>query len=186
MFRAGCIRTLKAHKKILGFFSREFVCRFKGTGTWHSNGLKVVWLERSRLGDGPPAIHYFLILSLILYWINKFLPFKTQIFWRQESAIPLILLVDVFIWFAHNSFVKGKVATCRFSKEFCENSGNVLTNRTERIKIQKRIGNALTVFKKSFVNSKAFGVKRPKTLIQNETKGRVKKFLNSLWTSPVL
>jgi hypothetical protein len=32
----------------------------KGTGKCHENGLKVVWLERSRLVDGPPAIHYFL------------------------------------------------------------------------------------------------------------------------------
>lgn len=28
-------------------------------GTW--NGLKVIWLERSRLGDGPTADYYFLI-----------------------------------------------------------------------------------------------------------------------------
>ncbi len=33
---------------------------FKVTGTLYLNGLKVIWLERSRLGDGPPAIHYFL------------------------------------------------------------------------------------------------------------------------------
>jgi hypothetical protein len=38
-------------------------------------------------------------------------------------------LVDVFFGFAHNSFEKGKAATCRFSKEFCENPGNVITNR---------------------------------------------------------
>jgi hypothetical protein len=49
--------------------------------------------------------------------------------------MPLILLVDEFLGFAHNSFEKGKAATCRFSKEFCENSGNVLTNRIEGIKI---------------------------------------------------
>jgi hypothetical protein len=69
-------------------------------------------------------------------------------------------LVDVFLGFAHNFFEKGKPATCRFSKEFCENLGNVLTNRKEGIKIQKRIVNALPVFKKSFVNSKTFDVKR--------------------------
>jgi hypothetical protein len=55
-------------------------------------------------------------------------------------------LVDVFLGFAHNSFEKGKAATCCFSKEFCENPGNVLTNRKEKIKIQKRIVNALPVF----------------------------------------
>jgi hypothetical protein len=45
-------------------------------------------------------------------------------------------LVDVFLGFAHNSFERGKAATCRFSKEFCENAGNILTNRKERIKIK--------------------------------------------------
>jgi hypothetical protein len=51
------------------------------------------------------------------------------------------------IW-NNNSFEKQYVATCRFSKEFCENPGNVLTNRKEGIKIQKRIVNALQVFKR--------------------------------------
>jgi hypothetical protein len=57
-------------------------------------------------------------------------------------------LVDVFLGFAQNSFEKRQAATCRFSKEFCENPGNVLTNRKEGIKIQKRIVNSLTVFKR--------------------------------------
>jgi hypothetical protein len=56
-------------------------------------------------------------------------------------------LVDVFLRFAHNYFEKQQAATCRFSKEFCENLGNVLTNRKEGIRIQKRIVNALSVFK---------------------------------------
>jgi purine nucleoside phosphorylase len=55
-------------------------------------------------------------------------------------------LVDEFIGFAHNSFEKGKAATCRFSKEFCENLRNALTNRKEGNKIQKRIVNELPVF----------------------------------------
>jgi hypothetical protein len=38
-------------------------------------------------------------------------------------------LVDEFLRFAHNSFEKGKAATCRFSKEFCENPGNALIGR---------------------------------------------------------
>jgi hypothetical protein len=62
--------------------------------------------------------------------------------------MPLILLVDIFLGFSHNSFEKEKAATCRISKEFCENLGNVLTNRKEGIKIQKRIVNALPVFKR--------------------------------------
>jgi hypothetical protein len=57
-------------------------------------------------------------------------------------------LVDVFLGLAHNSFEKGKAATCRFSKEFCENPRNVLTNRKEGIKIQNRIVNTLPVFKR--------------------------------------
>jgi hypothetical protein len=54
----------------------------------------------------------------------------------------------MFLGFAHNFFEKYQGATCRFSKEFCENPGKGLTNRKEGIKIQKRIVNALSVFKK--------------------------------------
>jgi hypothetical protein len=54
----------------------------------------------------------------------------------------------VFYGFANNSFEKQQAATCRFSKEFSENPGKGLTNRKEGIKIQKRIVNALSVFKK--------------------------------------
>jgi hypothetical protein len=57
-------------------------------------------------------------------------------------------LVDEFLGFAHNPFEKEKAATCRFLKEFCENPGNALTNRKEGTKIQKRIVNALPVFKR--------------------------------------
>jgi hypothetical protein len=57
-------------------------------------------------------------------------------------------LVDVFLGFAQNSIEKPQAATCRFSKEFCENLGNVLTNSKEGVKIQKRIVNALPVFKR--------------------------------------
>jgi hypothetical protein len=64
------------------------------------------------------------------------------------SAIPLILLVDVFLGFAQNSFEMQHSAICHFSKEFCENPGNVLTNRKEGTKIQKRIVNALPVLKR--------------------------------------
>jgi hypothetical protein len=57
-------------------------------------------------------------------------------------------LVDVFLGFAQNSYEKQQAATCRFSKEFRENPGKILTNRKEGIKIQKRIVNALPVFKR--------------------------------------
>jgi hypothetical protein len=42
---------------------------------------------------------------------------------------------------------KGQAASCRFSKEFCESLGNILTNRKEGIKIQRRIVHPLTIFK---------------------------------------
>jgi hypothetical protein len=53
------------------------------------------------------------------------------------------------------------VAACRFSKEFCANLKNLSANR-------KR-GTALCCLRKSFLNSKAFGVKQLRTyLIHNE------------------
>jgi hypothetical protein len=42
-----------------------------------------------------------------------------------------------------HSFEKRQAATCRFSKEFCASPGNVLNNRKEGIKTQKRRVNAL-------------------------------------------
>jgi hypothetical protein len=36
---------------------------FKGTETWP----KVAWLDKSKLGDGPPANHYFFKLSFWYY-----------------------------------------------------------------------------------------------------------------------
>jgi hypothetical protein len=41
-----------------------------------------------------------------------------------------------------------QAAMCRFSKEFCENPGNGLTNRKKGIKLQKRLVHALSVFKR--------------------------------------
>jgi hypothetical protein len=57
-------------------------------------------------------------------------------------------LVDTYLGFAQNSFEKWQAAVCRFSKEFCENPGNVLTNRKKVIKLQKRIVHSLSVFKR--------------------------------------
>jgi hypothetical protein len=67
---------------------------------------------------------------------------------RQESAIAIFLLVHTFLIFAYNSFEEQQAATCRFSKEFCENPGYVSTNGKKGIKIQKRIVHALPVFKR--------------------------------------
>jgi hypothetical protein len=52
-------------------------------------------------------------------------------------------------------FEKRHIAACRFSKEFCANPRNISTNRMRGI--------ALSCLQKSFVNSKAFGVKWLKT-----------------------
>jgi hypothetical protein len=57
-------------------------------------------------------------------------------------------LVDVFLGFAHNSFEKRQAATCCFSIEFCEHLGKILTNTKEGAEIQKRIVDALSVFKR--------------------------------------
>jgi hypothetical protein len=46
-------------------------------------------------------------------------------------------LNDVVLGFAQNSFEKRQAATCGFSKEFCENPGNVLTNRKEGLKFKR-------------------------------------------------
>ncbi len=40
----------------------------------------------------------------------------TKIFWRQQSAIPLFLLVDTLRGFAQNSLEKQQGAIFRFSK----------------------------------------------------------------------
>jgi hypothetical protein len=50
-----------------------FSCSSKGLGR-DITGLEMVLFDQSRLGDGPPAIHYiFTFPHLLLYWINKFL-----------------------------------------------------------------------------------------------------------------
>jgi hypothetical protein len=68
-------------------------------------------------------------------------------------------LVNTFPGFSQNSFEKRQVAACRSSKEFCAYPRNVSTNRNRAI--------ALSCLHKSFVNSKAFGVKRLKTYLFN-------------------
>jgi hypothetical protein len=82
---------------------------------------------------------------------------------KTQSAISHLLFVGTFIRFAENSFQKRQAATCCFSKEFCENPGNVPTKRKKGIKIQKRIMQAHPVFKRVLHNSKAFGVKQLRT-----------------------
>ncbi len=110
-----------------------------------------------------------------MLWIHKTLVKTgsafTILFWILN---PSFLLVNTFLGFSHNSFGKRQVAACRFSKEICANPKNTSTNRMRGI--------ALFCLQKSFVNSKAFGVKRLRTylLIQNKNKGRDKRIL-SCW-----
>jgi hypothetical protein len=64
-------------------------------------------------------------------------------------------LVNTFPGFSQNSLEKQQVAACYISKEFCANPRNTSTNRMRGI--------ALSCLQKSFVNSKAFGVKLLRT-----------------------
>jgi hypothetical protein len=64
-------------------------------------------------------------------------------------------LVDTFPRFLQKSFEKRQVAAFHSSKEFCANLRNVSTNRKRAI--------ALSCLQKSFVNSKAFGVRPLRT-----------------------
>jgi hypothetical protein len=77
----------------------------------------------------------------------------------MQSAIPLFLLVGSFIvLFSQNSSTveSDRAATSRFSKESCDNPGNVHFSREKGIKILKRTVCALTVFKKGFARSQVF------------------------------
>jgi hypothetical protein len=64
-------------------------------------------------------------------------------------------LVNTFPGFAQNSFENRQVAAGHSSKEFCANPRNVSINRKTAL--------AFSCLQKSFVNSKAFGVKRLRT-----------------------
>jgi hypothetical protein len=68
---------------------------------------------------------------------------------------PFFLLVDTFPGFSQNSFEKRQVVACLSPRELCANPRNVSTNRKRAI--------TLSCLQKSFVNSKAFGVKRLRT-----------------------
>jgi hypothetical protein len=77
-------------------------------------------------------------------------------------------LVNAFPLFSQNSFEKWQVAAFPFSKELCANLGKTSTNRMGGI--------ALSWLQKSFVNSKAFSVKRLRTYLFNMIlKGEFKK-----------
>jgi hypothetical protein len=50
----------------------------------------------------------------------------------------------------HRTLERLQEITCHFSKEFCENPGNVPTNRKKGLKLQKRAMHALLVLTKVF------------------------------------
>jgi hypothetical protein len=64
-------------------------------------------------------------------------------------------LVNKFRGFSQNSFEKRQVAALPFLKELCANPINTSINRMRGI--------PLSCLQKSFVNSKAFGVKQLRT-----------------------
>ncbi len=70
------------------------------------------------------------------------------------KVIPLLLLVGTFPGFVRNPFDQRQATPCHFSKDFCANPGNVLTNEKKRIKLQKRIVHT------HLQTSKAFGVQK--------------------------
>jgi hypothetical protein len=80
---------------------------------------------------------------------------------------------DELLRFAQNSFEKQQAATCRFSKMFCENSGNVVTNRKEGKKSSKENSAPINNFQNSFIHSKAFSVKQQRIKFNLIRKGRV-------------
>jgi hypothetical protein len=69
-------------------------------------------------------------------------------------------LVDTFVGFAQNSFEERRAATCRFSKEFYANPGNVGRKGLNL----KGDSEGTPSLQKSFANWKAFGVKRRKPI----------------------
>jgi hypothetical protein len=80
------------------------------------------------------------------------------------KVIPLLLLVGTFPGFVRNPFDQRQATPCHFSKDFCANQGNVLTNEKKRIKLQKRIVHT------HLQTSKAFGVQKLLVLILGTVK----------------
>jgi hypothetical protein len=74
----------------------------------------------------------------------------------MQSAISLFLLVGSFIVLFSQNSSTGRAATSRFSKESCDNPGNVHFSREKGNKILRRTVCALTVFKKGFARSQVF------------------------------
>jgi hypothetical protein len=109
-------------------------------------------LDRSKFGDGPPAIHYFLnsffSITLNFYVLNRLTPkaFEfTKNFSKLPSKITFLLLEERFLGLAQISFEKWQAATGPFSKEFCENLECLSSNKKKRMKIQKTKVNSLPV-----------------------------------------
>jgi hypothetical protein len=80
---------------------------------------KVVWLDRPKFAYGPAS------------YSNNFSAAEHQkllnLNLKTAECNSRFLLVDIFLEFAQKSFEKWQAAICRFSEEFCENLGSVLT-----------------------------------------------------------
>ncbi len=127
--------------------------RLKGTGTWHWNELKVVWLDRSRLGDGLPAIQYFvnspfnIFLSEQVRWkptplnlLNSFEDSKM----RLTSSYWLIHFSDL-----HRALLKSRrLLHAAFKESSVKIWESCLTNRKKGNKIQNRIEHAFPAFER--------------------------------------
>jgi hypothetical protein len=138
--------------------------------------MGTVWLDRSRLGDGPPQLlkkNLEFLLSHLLYYSNhwKLLNFPNSfgdielthyiiLFW---ILFPFFRWVNTFSRFALNLFENRQPASCRFSSEFHADMSSVSTNR--------KSGKCNCCRQKSLANSKGFVWSS--LLIQCNNKGQV-------------
>ncbi len=88
-------------KQIFNFYSffdsHKYRTDINGKGTWH-NGLKLIFLDSSRLGYGTPAINYFLTLPLIPTILNM------SVLSRLTPKPNSWIRAQNFLWFAQIRF----------------------------------------------------------------------------------
>jgi hypothetical protein len=110
-------------------------------------GLEVVWFDRSTLAHSPPVILYFLTLSLILYWTNKFFATLTH---QKVLHLPKdfgdfqfsshLLTGDTFQGFAQNPRKKRHATwqpLAHLSKEFRANPWICWSIERKRLKLKE-------------------------------------------------
>jgi hypothetical protein len=89
----------------------------------------------------------------------------------------------IFHRFVQNFLKKKQAATSDFSKECCENPGNMPNIRNKRVTILKRNRADPPSLQKSCANSKADAVKRKNVKILYDGNGRIKKIIKSWRTT---